>query len=197
MTSTFLDDDIRGKYYIIEDHDIEILDGFELNENVSGTSISSFNDCEFVEVGEVGEAAEAAEAAETEKPATIERCEKHDEREMREKCVNSDNKETEIQNEKSKYRRGNTHINTCVNTCVNTNVREVELTINTSTIDEVVYKKHRVEILHKETRARIMEGVVSGYTLVGRVYDPDIILNFDDGRSFYNENFQYLMRFYI
>ena len=53
MTSTFLDDDIQGKYYIIEDHDIEILEGFEFNENISGTSISSFNDCEFVEVEEV------------------------------------------------------------------------------------------------------------------------------------------------
>jgi hypothetical protein len=189
MTSTFLDDDIQGKYYIIEDHDIEILDGFEYNENVSGTSISSFNDCEFVEVGEVGE------AVETEKPATIERCEKHDEREIREKCVNS--VEKEIQNEKSEYIRGVIPTNTHINTHINTNVRGFELTINTSTVDEVVFKKHRVEILHKETRARIMEGVVSGYTLVGRVYDPDIILNFDDGRSFYNDNFQYLMRFYI
>jgi hypothetical protein len=192
MTSTFLDDDIQGKYYIIEDHDIEILDGFEYNENVSGTSISSFNDCEFVEVGEVGEVGEVDEAK---KPADIERCEKHDEREIREKCVNS--VEKEIQNEKSEYIRGVIPTNTHINTHINTNVRGFELTINTSTVDEVVFKKHRVEILHKETRARIMEGVVSGYTLVGRVYDPDIILNFDDGRSFYNENFQYLMRFYM
>jgi hypothetical protein len=192
MTSSFLDDEIQGKYYIIEDHDIEILDGFEYNENISGTSISSFNDCEFVEVGEVGE---VVEAAETEKPATIDRCEKHDEREIREKCVNS--VEKEIQNEKSEYIRGVIPTNTHINNHINTNVRGFELTINTSTVDEVVFKKHRVEILHKATRARIMEGVVSGYTLVGRVYDPDIILNFDDGRSFYNENFQYLMRFYI
>jgi hypothetical protein len=80
---------------------------------------------------------------------------------------------------------------------VNTNVREVELSINTSTCDEVIFKKHKVEIIHKHTGCRIMDGVVCGYTLIGRVYDPDIIITFDDGRSFYNENFEYLMRFYI
>ncbi len=191
MTSSFLDNDIQGKYYIIEEHDVEILEGFEINENVSGTSINTLNDYEFVEVDEIREAEEVGAAEEAEKPAVIERCEKDDEREMREKCVNSIEKEME--NDKSKYQRGNIPINTHINT----NVRGVELTINTSTVDEVVFKKHRVEILHKETRARIMEGVVSGYTLVGRIYDPDIILNFDDGRSFYNENFQYLMRIYI
>jgi hypothetical protein len=42
-----------------------------------------------------------------------------------------------------------------------------------------------------------MEGVVTGYQLIGRVYDPDIVLEFEDGRTFYNENFGYSMIFYI
>ena len=73
----------------------------------------------------------------------------------------------------------------------------MELKINTSTVEEVIFKKHKVEIINTDTRRIIMEGVVSGYSLVGRVYDPDIVLNFDDGRSFYNENFGYSMRFYM
>jgi len=36
-----------------------------------------------------------------------------------------------------------------------------------------------------------------GYDLVGRSYDPDIVLKFEDGRIFYNENFGYLLRYYI
>ena len=174
MTSYFLDDDMQGKYYIINDHDMEIFEGLEYNGNGSRTSISPLNDCEIVEV-------DADDAID--KPATIERCEKHDEREMREKCVNSDENK-EMKKENPIY-------------VVNTSMREIELTINTSTIEEVIFKKHRVEILNKDTRSRVMEGVVCDYTLVGRVYDPDIILNFEDGRSFYNENFGYLMRFYI
>jgi hypothetical protein len=42
-----------------------------------------------------------------------------------------------------------------------------------------------------------MEGIVTGYKLVGAPYDPDIVLDFEDGRSFYNENFGFLLRFYI
>jgi hypothetical protein len=149
MSSPFLDDDNQGTYCIIEEHEIEILDGFEMLDDSGGS-------------------------------------EKHDERENREKCVNSDDKEMKNEMKNENIKLG-----------VNTNVREVELSINTSTCDEVIFKKHKVEIIHKHTGCRIMDGVVCGYTLIGRVYDPDIIITFDDGRSFYNENFEYLMRFYI
>ena len=76
-------------------------------------------------------------------------------------------------------------------------LREIELLINTSTADEVVFKKHRVEIINKHTRECMMEGIVVGYDIVGEEYDPNIILKFEDGRRFYNENFGYLLRFYI
>ena len=76
-------------------------------------------------------------------------------------------------------------------------LREIELLINTSTADEVVFKKHRVEIINKHTKECMMEGVVVGYDIVGEEYDPNIILKFEDGRRFYNENFGYLLRFYI
>jgi hypothetical protein len=54
-----------------------------------------------------------------------------------------------------------------------------------------------VEIINKHTRECMMEGVVVGYDIVGEEYDPNIILKFEDGRRFYNENFGYLLRFYI
>ena len=82
-------------------------------------------------------------------------------------------------------------------TSIKVEFHEVEVTINTSTVEEVIFKKHRVEIIDKRSRTCIMEGIVTGYQLVGRVYDPDIVLEFEDGRNFYNENFGYLMRFYI
>lgn len=180
--------------WIVEEHDIELLEGFEYNENISGTSIITLNDCEYVgEVRELEELKELEEQKQLEEMSKIvllndlEDYEKHDEREMRENRVNSEDK-IETKNEM---------INSKSQCEINTNVKEIELTINTSTVEEVIFKKHRVEILNKDTRCRIMEGVVCGYTLVGRVYDPDIVLNFDDGRNFYNENFGYLMRFYI
>jgi hypothetical protein len=71
------------------------------------------------------------------------------------------------------------------------------LTINTSTVEEVIFKKHRVQIINKHSRDCVMEGIVTGYKLVGAPYDPDIVLDFEDGRSFYNENFGYLLLFYI
>ena len=108
MTTSFLEDDFQGKYYIIEDNDIEILDGFELNENVSGTSINTLNDCEYVvevngleylkELNELKELEELKELKELEEMSkiillnTLESYEKHDEWEMREKCVNSEDK---------------------------------------------------------------------------------------------------------
>jgi hypothetical protein len=61
----------------------------------------------------------------------------------------------------------------------------------------MILKKHRVEIINKQSRDCVMEGVIVGYQLVGRSYDPDIVLEFEDGRSFYNENFGYLLLFYI
>ena len=77
------------------------------------------------------------------------------------------------------------------------NLRPFELLITTAAVEEVIFKKHLVEILNKHSRECVMEGVVVGYDLVGRSYDPDIVLKFKDGRMFYNENFGYLLRYYI
>jgi hypothetical protein len=77
------------------------------------------------------------------------------------------------------------------------NLRPIELLINTASVDEVIFKKYLVEILNKHSRECVMEGVVVGYDLVGRSYDPDIVLKFKDGRTFYNDNFGYLLRYYI
>ena len=183
----------RDDYFIIEEHEIELLDGFDMEDAVGDAVGEEFNEVELLG---------------TEKG--LERSEKHDEREMREKFVNSVEKEKENEKEKEKLYNCeenwgssfcNTHRNnrltTCINSNINTNIKEIELKINTSTVEEVIFRKHKVEIINRDTRRIIMEGVVSGYSLVGRVYDPDIVLNFDDGRSFYNENFGYLMRFYI
>ena len=76
-------------------------------------------------------------------------------------------------------------------------ILEIELLITTATTEEVIFKKHNVEIIDKNTKSVIMEGVVCGYKLVGRSYDPDILLEFDDGRTFLNDNFKYMFRFYI
>jgi hypothetical protein len=76
-------------------------------------------------------------------------------------------------------------------------LRPIELLINTVAVEEVIFKKHLVEILNKHSRECVMEGVVVGYDLVGHSYVPDIVLKFEDGRTFYNENFGYVLRFYI
>ena len=76
-------------------------------------------------------------------------------------------------------------------------ILEIELLINTTTAEEVIFKKHNVEIIDKITKEVVMEGVISGYKLMGRSYDPDILLVFSDGRTFYNDNFGYMFRFYI
>ena len=76
-------------------------------------------------------------------------------------------------------------------------VKEIELSINTTTCDEVIFKKHVVEIIDKGTRGCIMNGVVVRYELEGRAWDPDIILVFEDGRRFCNENFGYMFRYYL
>jgi hypothetical protein len=83
---------------------------------------------------------------------------------------------------------GNEKLIKVIETSIKVEFCEVELPINTSTVEEVIFKKHRVEIIDKCLRVCIMEGIVTGYQLVGRVYDPDIVLEFEDGRSFYNEN---------
>jgi hypothetical protein len=74
---------------------------------------------------------------------------------------------------------------------------EIELLITKSTCDEVIFKKHFVEIIDKGTRRCVMNGVVERYEFEGRVWDPDIVLVFEDGRRFCNENFGYMFRYYI
>jgi hypothetical protein len=80
---------------------------------------------------------------------------------------------------------------------IKTEVREIEMSINTSTCDEVIFKKHIVEIIDKGTRGCVMNGVVVRYEFEGRAWDPDIVLVFEDGRRFCNENFGYMFRYYI
>ena len=78
-----------------------------------------------------------------------------------------------------------------------THLLQVDLSINTSTCDEVIFKKHVVEIIDKGTRGCVMNGVVVRYEFEGREWDPDIVLVFEDGRRFCNENFGYMFRFFI
>ena len=80
---------------------------------------------------------------------------------------------------------------------IKTQFKEIEMSINTSTCDEVIFKKHVVEIIDKGTRGCVMDGVVVRYEFEGRVWDPDIVLVFEDGRRFCNENFGYMFRFYL
>lgn len=75
--------------------------------------------------------------------------------------------------------------------------REIELPIYTSTVEEMIFKRQLVEIIDKQSRFTIMYGIIVRYHLVGRSYEPDIVLEFEDGRGFHNENFGYMMRFYI
>ena len=74
---------------------------------------------------------------------------------------------------------------------------EIKLLINTTTCDEVIFKKHVVEIIDKMTQRCVMCGLVVRYEFDGRVWDPDIVLVFEDGRRFYNENFGYMFRYYL
>lgn len=80
---------------------------------------------------------------------------------------------------------------------IKTEVKEIEMSINTTTCDEVIFKKHVVEIIDKGTRRCVMNGVVVAYEFKGRAWDPDIVLVFEDGRRFCNENFGYMFRFYL
>jgi hypothetical protein len=80
---------------------------------------------------------------------------------------------------------------------IKTQVKEIEMSINTTTCDEVIFKKHVVEIIDKGTRGCVMNGVVVAYEFEGRAWEPDIVLVFEDGRRFCNENFGYMFRFYL
>jgi hypothetical protein len=148
----------------------------------------SIQGAESIEMSELGELEEVDEVDEVE---IINTDEDHDTyktdevQQMREINRNSDEN---IENEKP--------IKVC-NSRINVEFRRIEMCITTSTVEEMILKKHRVEIINKQTRIPVMEGVIVGYQLVGRSYDPDIVLEFEDGRSFYNENFGYLLLFYI
>jgi hypothetical protein len=74
---------------------------------------------------------------------------------------------------------------------------EIELLINATTCDEVIFKKHVVEIIDKVMRGCVIQGVVERYEIDGRVWDPDIVLVFEDGRRFCNDNFGYMFRYYL
>ena len=187
----FIDDcDIsKGKYCIIEEHELEEFEGLEGLDNVEIIDIAKdiAKDNMNVTVSDVlGGSGGLSELSEVEfiEAVTLEGCEKlgeHETQQMREINQNSYEKEKSL----------------TVGVNITVEFREVEVTINTSTVEEVIFKKHRVEIINKRSRACIMEGVVTGYQLVGRVYDPDIVLEFEDGRTFYNDNFGYNMLFYI
>ena len=74
---------------------------------------------------------------------------------------------------------------------------EIVLKINTTTCDEVIFKKHIVDIIDKDTKCCIMSGVVTHYEFVGRPWDPDIVLIFENSQRFCNDNFKYMFRYYI
>ena len=74
---------------------------------------------------------------------------------------------------------------------------EIELYITTTSCVEVIFKKHVVEIIDKGTRQCVMNGVVVGYEFEGQGCDPYIVLVFEDGRRFCNENFGYMFRYYL
>jgi len=108
-------------------------------------------------------------------------CEQGEKREKREKHE----KEIEIHQQKQMLE-------------VTTQVLEILLTINTTTCDEVIFKKHVLDIIDKDTKSCIISDVVvNKYEFDGRPWDPDIILIFEDGRRFCNDNFKYMFRYYI
>jgi hypothetical protein len=176
-------DYLKGKYCIIEEHDMEVLEGLDDLEGLDSVEIiNTAHDMEVTALGDLGVLNELNELNEVELIDNLEGCSEHEVQQIREINQNS---------------WGNEKLMKVSETSIKVEFCEVELPINTSTVEEVIFKKHRVEIIDKCSRGCIMEGVVVGYQLVGRVYDPDIVLEFEDGRTFYNENFGYLMRFYI
>jgi hypothetical protein len=170
--------------YSKEEHDMEISEGLEGVEIIDVIDVIDVIDIG----GDVGRGDRVDEVVIID---TIEGRDTHETQQMREINRKSDeNENTSTSKEccsSSMYNINN----------INVHYREIELTINISTVEEVIFKKHRVQIINKHSRAYVMEGIVTGYKLVGASYDPDIVLDFEDGRSFYNENFGYLMLFYI
>lgn len=195
----FIDDcdDSNRNYCIIEEHDMEILEGLEGVEGVEGIEgieeLDKLDNIVLVDMVDTVDDTGVDVFDSLDELREVELCEDLDldfggcdTQEMQQKREINRKSVEEIKNEKSVKIRE-----------ITIEMREVEMSINTSTVEEVIFKKHRVEIIDKSSRGCIMQGVITGYTLVGRVYDPDIVLEFEDGRSFYNENFGYLMRFYI
>jgi len=184
----FLDDVdcLKGRYCIIEEHDMEVLEDLENLENLENSeNVEGLDSVEIIDTAydtEVTALDVLSELNEVELIETLEGCSEHEVQQMREINQNSGVNEKLMK---------------VSETSIKVEFHEIELPINTSTVEEVIFKKHRVEIIDKRSRVCIMEGVIVGYKLVGRVYDPDIVLEFEDGRNFYNENFGYLMRFYI
>ena len=172
---------MKGNYCIIEDHDMEVLEGLD--------ALDALDSVEIIDIGAGVDKREGTVSdvlCEVELIEPLEDCEKDCDLEAHEvREINRNSNSNSNDNKKP------------LTTGIRVEFREVEVSINTSTVEEVIFKKHRVEIIDKRSRGCIMEGVVVGYTLVGRVYDPDIVLEFEDGRRFYNENFGYLMLFYI
>ena len=74
---------------------------------------------------------------------------------------------------------------------------EILLTINTTTCDEVIFKKHVLDIIDKDTKSCVMSGVIQRYEFEGRPWDPDIVVVFEDGRRFCNHNFGYMFRYFM
>ena len=175
--------------YLKEEHDMEIFEGIEDIEIVDVIDVGDH-------VGRVGRVERVGRVDRVDEVViidTIEGCDTHETQQMREINRNSDENENSSKeccsssSSSSSYNVNN----------INIHYREIELTINASTAEEVIFKKHHVQIINKHSRDYIMEGIVTGYKLVGASYDPVIVLDFEDGRSFYNENFGYLMLFYI
>jgi DNA-binding IscR family transcriptional regulator len=168
--------------YLEEDHDMEIFEGIEGIEIIDVIDAGGVGG-----VGGVGGIVEVEDLDEIEIIDVVEGCDTDETQQVHEINRKSDENENPSK-ECDLFHNFNK---------VNVHYREIELTINTTTVQEVIFKKHRVQIINKHSRARVMEGIVTGYKLVGAPYDPDIILDFEDGRSFYNENFGYLLLFYI
>lgn len=171
--------------YLKEEHDMEIFEGIEDIEIVDVIDVGDH-------VGRVGRVDRIGRVDRVDEVViidAIEGCDTHETQQMREINRNSDGNEN---SSKECYSSSSYSVNN-----INVHYREIELTINASTAEEVIFKKHHVQIINKHSRDYIMEGIVTGYKLVGAPYDPVIVLDFEDGRSFYNENFGYLLLFYI
>ncbi len=170
--------------FIVEIGAFEVLKSLDLNflEKLGIRDVESIEMSDLEELEELEEVDEVDEVEVINVDGDYDTYKTDEMQQMREINQNSD------ENEKP--------IKVC-NSRINVEFRRIEMCINTSTVEEMILKKHRVEIINKQSRNCVMEGVIVGYQLVGRSYDPDIVLEFEDGRSFYNENFGYLLLFYI